>query len=257
MPVRSLGFVTDLMIRRIAGSEITDHGDHIVIRTPANPGFWWGNFIVVCEDFANADRWLAAFAAAHPTAEHIAIGLDTDVADVVADYVAAGLEADVSTVMAAARLHEPIVGDGVVCRALSGDQDWAQALDLMTVCNPPENDGERLYLQRKADEWRAQTEAGQGGWYGAFVDGSMRSSLGILTDGSGVSRFQSVETHPESRRQGLARQLIATAAELSIANFAVETLVIVADPDYHASGLYRSLGFVDTDIQVQVSRPPA
>ena len=30
MKVRSLGFRTDLMIRRLAGSEVTDHGDYLV-----------------------------------------------------------------------------------------------------------------------------------------------------------------------------------------------------------------------------------
>nr|MBA2558703.1 GNAT family N-acetyltransferase [Propionibacteriales bacterium] len=35
------------------------------------------------------------------------------------------------------------------------------------------------------------------------------------------------------------------------------TLVMVADPDYPAIRLYRSLGFVDTETQLQAERPPA
>jgi hypothetical protein len=38
--VSSLGYRTDLMIRRLSGSEISDRGSHLVIRTPANPYFW-------------------------------------------------------------------------------------------------------------------------------------------------------------------------------------------------------------------------
>jgi hypothetical protein len=44
--VASLGFQTDLMIRRLAGSVIVDRREYLVVRTPANPGFWWGNFLL-------------------------------------------------------------------------------------------------------------------------------------------------------------------------------------------------------------------
>ena len=37
---------------------------------------------------------------------------------------------------------------------------------------------------------------------------------------------------------------------------AAKRLVIVADPGYHAIGIYRSLGFVDWETQVQLTRPP-
>jgi hypothetical protein len=33
--------------------------------------------------------------------------------------------------------------------------------------------------------------------------------------------------------------------------------VIVADPEYHAVEIYRRLGFVDTERQVQLTRRPA
>ena len=37
-----------------------------------------------------------------------------------------------------------------------------------------------------------------------------------------------------------------------------ETLVIVADPEYHAIGLYRSAGFDDRETKVELTRrPPA
>ena len=100
MLLRSAGLATDLMIRRLAGSEVTEYVDHIVVRTPARTlDSGGGNFIVVGDDFGNAGRWLATFAAAHPEAAHIAIGLDAPDADQdVSAYVAAGLEADVSTI---------------------------------------------------------------------------------------------------------------------------------------------------------------
>lgn len=35
--VRSLGYRTDLAILALEGSQVTDRGDHLVIRTPGNP----------------------------------------------------------------------------------------------------------------------------------------------------------------------------------------------------------------------------
>src|SRR5215470_5926613 len=45
--VRSLGYRTDLAILALEGSQVTDHGDHLVIRTPGNPDYWWGNFLLL------------------------------------------------------------------------------------------------------------------------------------------------------------------------------------------------------------------
>jgi hypothetical protein len=34
----------------------------------------------------------------------------------------------------------------------------------------------------------------------------------------------------------------------------VRTLVIVADPEYHAIRIYRSLGFTETETQIELER---
>ena len=47
MDVRSLAYRTDLEILRLAGSEIEDQGDRLVVRTPANPTYYWGNFYLL------------------------------------------------------------------------------------------------------------------------------------------------------------------------------------------------------------------
>jgi hypothetical protein len=45
--VISLGFQTDLMVRALEGSEVIDHPDYVTVRSPANPEFWWGNFLLL------------------------------------------------------------------------------------------------------------------------------------------------------------------------------------------------------------------
>ena len=47
MDIRSLGFRTDLRLLEMTGSEIEDRGTHLVIRTPSNPTYFWGNFLLL------------------------------------------------------------------------------------------------------------------------------------------------------------------------------------------------------------------
>jgi ribosomal protein S18 acetylase RimI-like enzyme len=76
----------------------------------------------------------------------------------------------------------------------------------------------------------------------------------LFAVGSGLARFQNVETHPGFRRRGFASAVIHHAAQHALRDPGVRTLVIVADPDDHAIRLYRTLGFVDTERQVQLHK---
>jgi len=69
----------------------------------------------------------------------------------------------------------------------------------------------------------------------------------------GLARFQSVETHPDFRCQGLASAVIGHAARWAPG---VPTPVIVADPDDHAIRLYRTLGLAEAEHQIQLYRAP-
>jgi hypothetical protein len=46
--LRSVGFVTDLFLVAFDGV-IEDKGRYVVVRTPSNPDFWWGNFLLYPE----------------------------------------------------------------------------------------------------------------------------------------------------------------------------------------------------------------
>jgi hypothetical protein len=79
MQVTSLGFRTDVALRVGEGAEVADRGDYLVVRTPDNPDYWWGNFLLLAAwpEPGTGDRWLARFAAEFPLAQHIALGVDT------------------------------------------------------------------------------------------------------------------------------------------------------------------------------------
>ncbi len=259
MNVASLGFRTDLMLRRAGRSAVTDHGDHLLVRTPTNPGYYWGNFLLVGAEPAQAARWLSVFTTAFPQAGHVAIGLDGTSWDesATAGRCAAGLTPDVSSVLTAARLRPPRRGTtGAQVRVLTTDDDWQQALALRLSIDEEEGVPQRSFVERKLLESRVLTDTGAGAWFGAFVDGRMRAGLGVFTDGAGLARYQSVETHPDFRRRGLAATLVCAAGEYAADRLAARTLVIVADPGYHAIELYRALGFAAVETRVQLQRAP-
>ena len=100
------------------------------------------------------------------------------------------------------------------------------------------------------------SENGHGAWFGAFAGGRLAAQLGVFSDGSGVARYQNVETDPGWRRNGLAGTLVWQAGQWARESLDARTLVIVADPEAEAIRIYRSVGFHDAETQIAFQRPP-
>jgi GNAT superfamily N-acetyltransferase len=259
--IRSLGYRTDLMIRLLEGSRIDDRGDYLAVSSPHNPTYWWGNFLLLSAPPApgEAAAWLETFAAEFPDAKHVALGIDvTEISTVdVGGLVAENLRLERTAVLTAAAVQKPPrPNTAATYRELAGDDDWRQAAELTAVLNVGEPGSEPSFLAARIASERALTEAGHASWFGAFVDGQLVAQLGIVTDGSGIARFQNVETHPGWRRKGLAGTLVWRAGQHGLQELAARTLVIAADPEYVAIRVYRSVGFVDAETQVGFERQP-
>ena len=262
MDVVSLGFRTDLALLRLGGSEIVDKGDHLVVRTPHNPTFWWGNFVLLERSPApdDVDRWLAVFAAELPDREHLAFGVDgTDgsPADLAA-FAERGLDVEAATVMTATSVHPPPRPDATaVYRTLTSDEDWAQSVALRVACNDRslEPTGYLDFAERRAQTNRTLTVDGRAAWFGAFLDGRLLSQLGVVALDDGLARYQSVETHPDARGRGFAGTLVHAAATHAFERLGARALVMVADPTYSAIRIYRSVGFSAAETQLQAERP--
>jgi ribosomal protein S18 acetylase RimI-like enzyme len=264
MELISLGYQTDLALLQLGGSRVEDLGDHIVIRSPHNPSHWWGNFLLLAQvpPPGLCQWWLDRFAAEFPGAEHIALGFDGKdgtVADL--DWFAAhGFHAEASTVMTASEVHEPVrLNTDAVYRELCSDEDWSQSVELRVRCEdrPLEPVGHRAYVTAAAQTNRQIVEAGQGAWFGAFIEGRLVAQMGLVSAGGELARFQAVETDPDHRRRGLAGSLLHHVSSYGFRELGAHTLVMVADPDYFAIDLYRSVGFATTETQLQIERPPA
>ena len=211
MRVTSLGFATDVALRVLEGAEVAGHGDYLVVRSPDNPDFWWGNFILMGAPSGSgpACRWLTRFAAEFPSARHVALGVDTTDkhAEIPAEFLAAGLEPERVTVLTCTAVRRPAhLNGGAEIRPLESDADWQQALDLGIRCYG--DDGSQEYRDRRIAARRRLTQAGRGAWFGAFTRGRLLAQLGVCDAGGGLARYQDVETDPAARRQGLAGTLV-------------------------------------------------
>lgn len=272
MDVHSLGIQTDVMIARLRGSTIEDRGDHQIVRSPANPDFWWGNFMVLPNppDAEQVPRWIERFVATFPASKHLAFAIDlaSDAAahsapnEIGVHWTAAwvdhGLEYSPSSVMSATTVSvPPHPQPAATCRPLSTSADWDQWVELRVANNDQPGDSSyRGFVLKSGHEIRAMIANGAGQWFGAFRDGELCSTLGLFTDGGGTARFQSVDTHPAARRQGFAGTLVHHAAQWGFRELGAHTLVIVADPAAEAIRVYRSLGFVEQETEHQLERPP-
>jgi ribosomal protein S18 acetylase RimI-like enzyme len=262
--VTSLGYRTDLMIRALEGSEVVNHPGYVTVRSPANPAFWWGNFVLLPAEAARegAEPCLAVFRSEFPASAHVALGIDVTsrAAAGLDDFAAAGLDVQRDTVLTAGALREPPhPNHAAVLRELAGDDHWQQAAKLRAVCDAEEGGypAAPAFVAAREATRRTLAGTGHGAWFGAFLDGQLASQLGVFSDGRGIARYQDVATHPDARRQGLAATLLCHAARYATGPLGATTLVIVADPGEPAIGVYRGVGFADRETEVSVSRAPS
>jgi RimJ/RimL family protein N-acetyltransferase len=259
MHVRSLAWRSDVALRARAGSHVDDRGDHLVVRTPANPTFYWGNFLLLAAP-PSADsvaHWVAVFEDAFPGAGHRSFGVDGchGTLDDLGGFRDAGLGTEVSTVLTAHVLATaPPPVEGAVVRPLAGDDDWEQQVELSM--SDPHLAGGREFATRRARAERGLVEDGHGVWLGAFLDGVLAASLGVFVASTGLARYQGVQTHPAHRRRGLCTALVHAAGRHALAELGAQQLVIVADPDDDAVRIYRRAGFRDVETQLQAGRWP-
>ncbi len=263
MKVRSLAFRTDLMVRRLAGSTIVDRGDHLVVHTPQNPWYYWGNFLLLEAPPVGAaiEEWIARFDQEFPGAGHVTLGIDGNQFRPPLEFPSSvGLEVDLGVVLTGGRPPTPCpLADEYAVRPLRTAQDWHEELRLRQEEGAEKGRlmaGHSEFLERSTAEAARLTEQGWAAYVGAFEGDRLRSVTGIVSDRRGVARYQNVATHREHRRRGLASRLVAEAGVLAVSTLGAARLVIVADNGGPAARLYQSLGFTlsETQLGLSVSR---
>ncbi len=262
MNIASLAFRTDLAMLEHSGSTVEDLGTHLVVRTADNPTFWWGNFLLLATAPADADEarsWLETFESEFPESRHRTFGVDgqAGTAEDLAPFAEVGMDTEWSSVMTATAVHEPPRPNPTATyRPLSSDDDWAQQIDLDMAGEEPGTHS-LAFVTARSEAERRLVAAGYGAWWGAFEDDRLLASMGLFTASPGLARFQNVKTHPDARGRGLAGTLVHRVSRYGFDELGAHTLVMVADPEYLAIRIYRSVGFADTERQLQAERKPS
>ena len=256
MRIDSPGLTTDLDLLGLQGSTVTDLGDHLVVRTEANPTFWWGNFILVptASRSDEVERWTARFEAEFPDARHRAIGFAQPDGDS-GVWTAQGWDVEVDVDLATTSVPAAAVApDGIRLRALTSDDDWEQSARVGGSDTPQDRrDGRLVFERRRAAAQRGLVESGRARWVGAFDGDQLVANLGIVRLGD-LARYQDVVTLESHRRRGIAGALVRAAGEWALEDPAIGRLVIVAEDGGPAIGLYQRAGFVEVARHVGVSR---
>jgi ribosomal protein S18 acetylase RimI-like enzyme len=274
MTPRSLVWATDIDVLPL--DRVVERRDgFLVVRSPSNPGHYWGNLLLFDRPPAvgDAPRWEASFDAEfgdEPRVRHRTFGWDrTDRATGAAreEFVprgydleeSVGLVADTGQVRPHARENKDVLVRALDPAAGADEELWDTVVELQ-VAGRDEGHGEqeyRAFVRARLGDRRALFRVGRGAWYVAIdpTSGEVAASCGVVVTG-GRGRFQAVDTAPAYRRRGIASRLVVEAAHRSAEHHGAERFVIVADPGYHALGLYESLGFERAEHVVGVCRWP-
>lgn len=262
MQVKSLGYHTDLIFASYDG-EIINRGNYLVIRTPTNPSFYWGNYLLFEHPPMEGDyqRWQELFAkeiGTPPLVIHQTFGWDTtdNEKGVIEPFLEKGYHLDQRVVLTTQNLIPPSHSiQGVTVRPFELEYDWTQSIENQVECRAPEfaEASYRLFMQRQMNRYRAMTQVGLGAWFGAFIGSQLVADLGIFYTNQ-LGRYQSVLTHPKYRRKGIARQLLLESGVYALKHFELKNLVIVADTGSIAEKLYLSIGFEFVEHQTGIGK---
>lgn len=253
MIIKSLALVTELGLAATRGV-ITDRGDYVVIETPDDPGYYYGNLLIMPAPPrpGEVDHWTRKFheELGHPEIHHVTLCWDgvTDEAGCEAELLAAGFRIERVLVMSATRVTAPPVANIVELSA-------KQVLDtehLAWACADSHAETFREFLQRRA-RWQAQlVTRGLAKFFGIYDGTELVASLGLVPMGS-LARYQDVQTASTHRRRGYASALLAAAA----AAVPAERYVIIIDRDSEARRVYERAGFQIVERSSSAVREPA
>lgn len=261
--ITNLSYATDCIVHRHDGF-VDEHDGFWAIRTPDNPSFWFGNFLL----FSKAPK-LGDFAKWHTqhahvfgdTLNHLTFGWDEDAPGYITEFITAGFRSvpGLNLTLNAAP-HAVRINPDLVVRPIKSDAEWeAVAVSQIEVDRTdfdyPEDDGE--FRRSQVIAARKLAEHNRGDWWGAFAGEKLVGSMGLYFDEARkLGRFQYVTTSPRHRRQRVCTTLLNHVTRHAFEHVGVKTLVIhTGDEDHnHAKDVYQNFGFRPTSKSYAVTR---
>ncbi len=253
----NLGYLTDLFFLE-TDKEITTYPNYIVVKSPNEPYFYYGNFLLLKqmpENFKKAK--LEKQFKSHFSDErirHFTFCWSGKVKEHLSSFLQTGYTLQLISVLAASptnfiRLKQK--NEDLNIRSFSTKADWQQWIDL--ECEEKPNGFEatsyRQFMQGRAKLYQQLNQQKNGNFYGAYLDNELVAAAGLFHQ-QGIGRFQSVLTKAAYRRQGICKTLINYICHIAFQQ--LQQLVIAAEPSYHALDIYKSFGFREADFQTSV-----
>jgi len=259
--IRSLGRRTDFIFAEFSGF-VEDKGSYTLIKTPSNPGYHWGNYIVFDRAPKSGDlsKWKSLFDREFPyysVPHHYTFTWDTlnDDKGETQEFLDDGFEFDSSMVLTSKNLQKPPhLNTDVSIRKINSDTEWEKVIKLQTLCADAKffNDYYEDFKKSQMSQYKKMSESGKGNWFGAFIGETLVGDLGVFFEKE-IGRYQNVGTHPKFRNRGICGTLVYEAGKIALDEFGVETLVMEADPEYHAARIYESVGFTRSEINYSLN----
>ena len=265
MEITSKGLQSEFIFHGFEGV-MTDHGDCSSVRTPKNPDYFFGNFLLYAGPPAVGDlsHWMARFDeifAPFPEVRHHAfqwLPSSSPVPEALEEFKKAGFTIDETSVLATQSAHtDKPAPSGVEFRQIRTGAEWLAVIDAQVRDGFPQipMDEYRRYKEKSFANYRRMADQGLGNWWGAFKGEELVADLGLFF-GDGVGRFQSVETASEHRRQGICRAMVHHVSNYGLATHPGITLIMHADAHDVARGIYCSVGFKEIETLHAAVRPP-
>ncbi|MBS1984201.1 MAG: GNAT family N-acetyltransferase [Bdellovibrionales bacterium] len=249
----SLGWQSEIMLLQ-PSSSVEERVDHLVVRTPAQPDYMWGNFLFFDREPGPGDyeTWTALYrryfgantwfiTLAWPSTNSPGTERQT--------FLRNGFQAEGCTVLINRNLRRPERFEShLEVRPLLTAAEWTAAaqahIRYLCTSTTPGND-QIDFAERRFAAFRALHDAQRGHLFGAFLAGEFVGQMGLYHAGVGAryGRFQEVMIHPEFRRRGLCRSLVYLACAHMQTHYGLREFVTFAeDPD--ALSAYHSTGFL-------------
>lgn len=255
MKITSLARQSDLIFASFEG-EVIDRGTYVAIRTPSNPGYHWGNFLIFPNPPTHSDieTWPKIYREEftyYLEIRHMTFTWNPlpESSGVIEPFIRQGFRFEKNQVLTTTSVHPPHKHNAQVqIRTLSLETDWDQAIELQVLCRDPsfELESYRIFKRKQFSTYKNMRDKGLGERFGAFVGERLVGDLGLFHK-EGLGRYQNVVTHPEYRRQGICGTLVYKSGKVALNSWQVKTLVMEADPYYHAARIYQSVGFRPTE----------
>ncbi|MDZ4662004.1 MAG: GNAT family N-acetyltransferase [Pseudomonadota bacterium] len=251
MDIKSIAFRTDLIFSQFAG-KVTDRQEYIKVETPKNPRFFYGNYLLFSAPPQNGSfvKWTELFKMEFGENKEIShmtfcwdcpAGTESDLSE----FIKNEFIVEESVVLATKEIERPRkFNTEVVVRPIVTNREWDKVVENQVMSKKPEfaTDEYFHFKETQFNAYREMAQAKIGNWYGAYIDGQLAGDLGLYFS-DGIGRFQSVETNPFFRRQGVCSTLLYEVSRQALAEGNLQELVIVADLDYHALSVYQGVGF--------------